>query len=96
MGWMTATGGAMKHSVRTALRGVMAMAAGLPARTVGTYAYVNPVVAVALGALILDEPLSAGLLIGGLLILVSVLVSTMSVSPRPVARPREKKEEAAA
>jgi drug/metabolite transporter (DMT)-like permease len=68
----------------------------LPARTVGTYAYVNPVVAVALGALILDEPLSAALLIGGLLILVSVLVSTMSVSPRPVARPREKKEEAAA
>jgi drug/metabolite transporter (DMT)-like permease len=68
----------------------------LPARTVGTYAYVNPVVAVALGALILDEPLSAGLLIGGLLILVSVLVSTMSVSPRPVARPGEKKEEAAA
>ena len=32
----------------------------LPATTVGTYAYVNPVVAVALGALILGEPLSPG------------------------------------
>ena len=30
----------------------------LPATTVGTYAYVNPVVAVALGGLILGEPLS--------------------------------------
>jgi drug/metabolite transporter (DMT)-like permease len=68
----------------------------LPARTVGTYAYVNPVVAVALGALILDEPLSTGLLIGGLLILVSVLVSTMSVAPRAVPRLAEKKGEAAA
>ena len=37
----------------------------LPASTVGTYAYVNPVVAVTLGALLLDEPLSAGLLLGG-------------------------------
>jgi drug/metabolite transporter (DMT)-like permease len=69
----------------------------LPARTVGTYAYVNPVVAVALGALILDEPLSAGLLVGGLLILVSVLVSTMSVTSRAAApAPSSSKEEAAA
>ena len=49
----------------------------LPARTVGTYAYVNPVVAVALGALILKEPLSSSLLVGGALILVAVLLSTM-------------------
>ena len=41
--------------------------------TVGTYAYVNPVVAVALGALILGEPLSPGLLLGGLLIVSSVV-----------------------
>ena len=53
----------------------------LPASTVGTYAYVNPVVAVALGALILGEPLSAGLLLGGLLILVSVLLSSISTGP---------------
>jgi drug/metabolite transporter (DMT)-like permease len=48
----------------------------LPASTVGTYAYVNPVVAVALGAFFLDEPLSAGLLVGGLLILVAVILTT--------------------
>jgi len=32
----------------------------LPASTVGTYAYVNPVVAVLLGSLFLGEPVSAG------------------------------------
>ena len=41
----------------------------LPATTVGTYAYVNPIVAVVLGAAILREPLTPGLLAGGLLIL---------------------------
>jgi drug/metabolite transporter (DMT)-like permease len=67
----------------------------LPARTVGTYAYVNPVVAVTLGALFLKEPLTAGLLVGGLLILVSVVVSTMSQAPRPVPRPKAEDEAAA-
>lgn len=49
----------------------------LPASTVGTYAYVNPVVAVALGALLLGEPVSPGLLIGGLLIVASVALTTL-------------------
>ncbi len=49
----------------------------LPATTVGTYAYVNPVVAVSLGALLLDEPLSKGLLIGGGLILAAVVLTTL-------------------
>jgi drug/metabolite transporter (DMT)-like permease len=49
----------------------------LPASTVGTYAYVNPVVAVALGSLVLREPLSAGLLLGAALILAAVLLSTI-------------------
>ena len=49
----------------------------LPASTVGTYAYVNPVVAVALGSLILREPLTAGLLVGAALILVAVVLSTV-------------------
>jgi drug/metabolite transporter (DMT)-like permease len=49
----------------------------LPASTVGTYAYVNPVVAVALGSLVLDEPLSGGLVRGAALILTAVLVSTV-------------------
>jgi len=48
----------------------------LPASIVGTYAYVNPVVAVALGRVFLGEPLSAGLVTGGLLILAAVLLSS--------------------
>jgi len=48
----------------------------LPASTVGTYAYVNPVVAVALGHLILDEPLSAGLVGGAALVLAGVVLTT--------------------
>ena len=50
----------------------------LPASTVSTYAYVNPVVAVALGALILHEPLTPGLLAGGTLILVAVILTVRS------------------
>jgi drug/metabolite transporter (DMT)-like permease len=49
----------------------------LPASTVATYAYVNPVVAVALGALLLGERLSPGLLVGGALIVIAVLLSTL-------------------
>lgn len=49
----------------------------LPASTVGTYAYVNPVVAVFLGWLILAEPLTHGLLAGGALIVLSVLLTTL-------------------
>jgi drug/metabolite transporter (DMT)-like permease len=48
----------------------------LPASTVGTYAYVNPVVAVFLGALLLHEPLSAGTLTGAVLIVVAVVTTT--------------------
>jgi len=50
----------------------------LPASTVSTYAYVNPVVAVTLGALILHEPLTPGLLAGGTLILVAVILTIRS------------------
>jgi len=48
----------------------------LPATTVGTYAYVNPVVAVVLGRVFLKEPLTPGLLAGGALILAAVVVTT--------------------
>lgn len=47
----------------------------LPASTVSTHAYVNPVVAVALGALLLGEKLTPGLLGGGALILVAVILT---------------------
>jgi drug/metabolite transporter (DMT)-like permease len=49
----------------------------LPATTVGTYAYVNPVVAVFLGSLILGEPLTPGLVAGGALIVISVVLTTL-------------------
>ena len=65
----------------------------LPASTVGTYAYVNPVVAVLLGSLFLGEPVSAGLVLGAVLILGAVLLTTARRSsptlprdaPTPVA-----------
>jgi drug/metabolite transporter (DMT)-like permease len=49
----------------------------LPASTVSTYAYVNPVVAVVLGALILGEALTPGLLAGGTLIVIAVVLTTL-------------------
>lgn len=57
----------------------------LPASTVGTYAYVNPVVAVTLGALFLHEPLSTSMLAGGALIVAAVVLTTLRRSrPAPV------------
>jgi drug/metabolite transporter (DMT)-like permease len=58
----------------------------LPATTVGTYAYVNPVVAVILGRVFLKEALTPGLLAGGVLILASVLLTTRArrAQPAPV------------
>jgi drug/metabolite transporter (DMT)-like permease len=53
-----------------------------PTSLVGTYAYVNPVVAVALGTVFLDEALGASVLIGGGAILAAVI---LIVSARPVA-----------
>jgi drug/metabolite transporter (DMT)-like permease len=55
----------------------------LPASTVGTYAYVNPVVAVLLGWAILKEPLSPGIVTGGLVILLAVILTTRRVGRRP-------------
>jgi drug/metabolite transporter (DMT)-like permease len=53
-----------------------------PTHLVGTYAYVNPVVAVALGALWLGEPITLSVLLGGAAIVVAV---ALIVSARPVA-----------
>jgi drug/metabolite transporter (DMT)-like permease len=52
---------------------------------VGTYAYVNPVVAVLLGYFLADEELGLRTVLGTLLILVSVLVITM-MPARPAER----------
>jgi drug/metabolite transporter (DMT)-like permease len=45
-----------------------------PISLVATYAYVNPVVAVILGALILDEPVTPAILVGGAVIVVAVAI----------------------
>jgi drug/metabolite transporter (DMT)-like permease len=45
-----------------------------PIGLVSTYAYVNPVVAIALGVLVLDEHLTARILAGALLILAAVAI----------------------
>jgi drug/metabolite transporter (DMT)-like permease len=46
----------------------------LPTAIVGTYAYVNPVIAVALAATLQGEKITAGMLIGGSLIIIGVAV----------------------
>jgi drug/metabolite transporter (DMT)-like permease len=53
---------------------------------VGTFAYVNPVVAVALGYFFAGEPLTARTLVGSLLVLVSVVVIT--TMPKKAAAPK--------
>jgi drug/metabolite transporter (DMT)-like permease len=61
-----------------------------PISLVATYAYVNPVVAVILGALILDEPITGAILIGGAVIVVAVaiVISVERVrTPRPQPDP---------
>jgi drug/metabolite transporter (DMT)-like permease len=50
----------------------------LSSETVGTYAYVNPVVAVVLGALIDQEPVTASVLVGGAIIVCSVVIIVRS------------------
>jgi drug/metabolite transporter (DMT)-like permease len=54
-----------------------------PVSTVATYAYVNPIVAVALGAIFLSEPITARTLIAGAIILGAV-VAMVSGRPRSV------------
>jgi drug/metabolite transporter (DMT)-like permease len=65
----------------------------LPANTVSTYAYVNPVVAVTLGALILHEPVSVGLLGGAVLILFAVVLTGRGRKAKPAPPPREARTE---
>jgi drug/metabolite transporter (DMT)-like permease len=59
---------------------------------VGTYAYVNPVVAVIFGYFFGGEAIGPRTLLGSLLVLVSVV--TITTTPKPVAKPaRDTKEE---
>jgi drug/metabolite transporter (DMT)-like permease len=58
-----------------------------PISLVATYAYVNPVVAVALGALILDEPITSAVLVGGAVIVAAVAIVISVERVRRPARP---------
>jgi len=55
--------------------------ANVPVSTVGTYAYVNPIVAVALGAVILSEPITPRTLIATAII-IGAVVAMVSGRPR--------------
>ena len=55
----------------------------LPSHVVGTYAYVNPLVAVIFGRLLYAETLSSRTLFGGALILTAVFVTTIPGSKPP-------------
>jgi drug/metabolite transporter (DMT)-like permease len=59
-----------------------------PISLVSTYAYVNPAVAVALGALFVAEPVTAQVLLGGAVIVVGVAVVVSTERPRRSAAPR--------
>jgi drug/metabolite transporter (DMT)-like permease len=61
---------------------------------VGTYAYVNPVVAVLLGYFFGGEPLDLRTILGTLLVLVSVLVITTTTAKRPATVLAAKAEDA--
>jgi drug/metabolite transporter (DMT)-like permease len=58
-----------------------------PVSRVTTYAYVNPVVAVALGWFILGETITLSMLVGATMILASVAVIVRLQRPRPVLEP---------
>lgn len=58
--------------------------ANVPVSTAGTYAYVNPIVAVALGAIILSEPITPRTLIATVII-IGAVVAMVSGRPRDVS-----------
>jgi drug/metabolite transporter (DMT)-like permease len=59
--------------------------------TVGTYAYVNPVVAVLLGYLVGGEPLGARTVVGAGLVLVSVVMITTRRAVNPTSPGKERR-----
>ena len=63
----------------------------LPISTVATYAYVNPVVAILLGVVFLDEGVSWQIVVGAAVVLVSVALVIRSEAERVVSRLRKPK-----
>ena len=68
--------------------------AHVPVSTVATYAYANPIVAVALGAIILSEPITPRTLIAAAII-IGAVVAMVSGRPRPAEEPGPAPEVAA-
>jgi drug/metabolite transporter (DMT)-like permease len=73
--------------------------ANAPIGLVATYAYVNPVVAVFLGWLILSEPVTSAVVVGGLVIVAAVAIVITVERPRhrddaPVPAPAVEREAA--
>jgi drug/metabolite transporter (DMT)-like permease len=57
---------------------------------VGTYAYINPVVAVLIGYLLAGEPLTRRTVLGTLLVLLSVVVITTARASKATTGPPSK------
>jgi drug/metabolite transporter (DMT)-like permease len=72
----------------TAYTAYMWLLREVPTSLVGTYAYVNPVVAVMLGTVVLGEPLTWRTLVGGGVILASVALIVSAPKPRGAAERR--------
>jgi drug/metabolite transporter (DMT)-like permease len=72
----------------TAYTAYMWLLREVPTSLVGTYAYVNPVVAVMLGTVVLGEPLTWRTLVGGGIILGSVALIVSAPKPRGAAERR--------
>ncbi|HMK09907.1 MAG TPA: EamA family transporter, partial [Anaerolineales bacterium] len=67
----------------------------LPTRIVATYSYVNPVIAVLLGAAILNEPITTATIVGMALVLLGVagvFRATYRPAPQPVRVPAPPRE----
>jgi drug/metabolite transporter (DMT)-like permease len=61
----------------------------LPTRIVATYSYVNPVIAVLLGAVILGEAITPATIVAMILVLISV-AGVFRATYRPSVRPAER------
>jgi drug/metabolite transporter (DMT)-like permease len=59
----------------------------LPTSTVATYAYVNPVVAVFLGAVVLDEVVTGRVVLGAAVVVSAVALTLWSRRPAPARDP---------
>lgn len=62
----------------------------LPAAIASLYAYINPIVAILIGAVLLTEPLTMDLLIGAVITIAGVYMVNTSLKEKPTTVPAEK------